>query len=325
GVAVGRAGQIAWFAAADLGPSTPFATATWSSPGLSAFADLGAGFALGDPGRGTVWLVPAAAGAPADPSDLALGSFGDSEGESNAYGTAVAAGDWDGDGVRDLAVGDPSGRDGEGLVYVEIDPLGGGSTDVQLRGESGGLGVTLGLGPLDGSGVDGLIACRSSQCERVDGGQSVDDRDVSEVSSGTIDGTGPAARPHLVDLDRDGAGDLVLAAQGEAAVWFGPLPTGATSTASADWRVSGAVGDATGAGGSLWAGLPGAAEVRSFDGTDTVAADGTVLYAGGAGSGFGGSLTDPGIVQGPDQVAIAAPDASPNGAASGEILGVTAP
>jgi hypothetical protein len=321
GFAVGEDGRLGLFDRASIGPETPFSSAqtTWSAGGLgSAFADLGAQHAVA--GGGTVWVVPAWPGGAADPAAEALAIVSpDAGGEAGRLGDALAAGDWDGDGLPDLAVGDPTSRGGEGQAYVQVAPLGGSVADVALRGTgAGGLGRALAMGDLDGVGTDGLWACESGRCWMVAGGGAISDRVVSEVAAASV--SGAVADPRAVDVDGDGALDLVVGGGAAVGVFFGPI-AGARSLADADLLATGAgLGGATGWAGEVVVGVPaGAGAVVAGVGDLAGAA---VLWTGDAdGDALGTRVSD--VRAG--ELAVSAPGSDRVGVDAGLVRIVAAP
>lgn len=128
--------------------------------------------------RGRVWViwgdedVPAKIDLASIPAELGVTTF--TPGGKHGLGAALATGDFDGDGVDDVAMSAPSAADGVGAVYVvyggshlrnrdiEFDDV---PEDVavfqvlgEVRGIIGGtkLGSYLALGDLSGDGVDDL-------------------------------------------------------------------------------------------------------------------------------------------------------------------------
>lgn len=163
---------------------------------------------------------------------------------SEFFGSSVAVGDWNGDGVGDLF----SLAFGRDMVYGELGPLpstdGIGRTlaDVSLAAADG-FGVIM--GDVDGDGLDEL-AVANSALSKVSvylggvlgaGGElltSIDAPDAYALGAGLIIGA---------DLDGDGLGDLVMGApygdslRGLVYVMHGPLAAGTRDTDDADVQI----------------------------------------------------------------------------------------
>jgi hypothetical protein len=174
--------------------------------------------------RGGTSLTSADAGAAAFEFD------GDSS--HDLLGTSLVVADFDGDGIEDLLLGAPGAHDDGGALYW----LRGGPTlssrdadvnSVELSGESSGdgLGQVVAAGDVDGDGKADLLASaprhdvptsNAGRAYLVRGGTFQDDGIeerahtifLAEDSSGDLFGSGLG----IVDLDGDGAGDVLIGA-----------------------------------------------------------------------------------------------------------------
>ena len=142
------------------------------------------------------------------------------------FGTALAAGDVDGDGKTDLAIGARyagvpdvamlSGSDGAVYLYSgeDLEP----TADVLFDGSVASLGASVALGDLDGDGLDDLVAGAPGGTASVltfygplEGSFLASDAD------GTVTGGGGnlGHRVALADMDGDGWQDLLTTDPGE--------------------------------------------------------------------------------------------------------------
>ncbi len=256
------------------------------------------------------------------------------------FGTSVSAGDFDGDGLTDLASSDPSEYYYRGRVYVSFhsDVYWSGSLEASessfyVTGAAPyyQLGLSVTLADLDNDGYDDLVACDNNgggRCHVVTGALSrADDGTAGTVitsvtstyirGSATFDALGSS--PQAVstgDFDDDGADDLALGMGrydgyetdgGGVLVYTNGSLSGAESAATATWLVRGDGGLGTG--------------VRLADVTEDGVADllGGATTAGSAGEGVvyllaGGAA--PGTYTFPEDQ-----DASWTGAAAGDRFG----
>jgi len=232
-----------------------------------------------------------------------------SEAAGDELGYALASGDLDGDGSRDVLVGAP-GEAGDGTAagaaYVVYGPFAGmtllATADAKLVGESDGdrAGCALSAaGDVDGDGYDDLLV-GADQADGAlgmaylllgapSGTVSLSSSDASFEGDGAGDELG-AALAIVGDVNGDGPADFLLGvpglddggtAAGAAYLVLGPA-TGSTSLSDADAMLTGeAAGDE--AGGQL--GGAGDVDGDGFDdllvgaaGNDSVAAEAGAVY-----------------------------------------------
>ena len=224
--------------------------------------------------------------------DVARGGARCASGEStgDAAGYALAAGDFDGDGSADLAIGAPAAANAAGRVYILPHPL---SADTSLADAATQLngaaawaraGVALQAGDLDGNGVDDLVV--GAEGDGPDG-SGVAWLQYGPLAPGESTLSGDAIRGEtrldyagvsldLADVDDDGWLDLLLGAplygttdEGAAYLVFGPITDGDLAGAGETYATArvaaGADGSWTGwsvsaARGTVAVGAPAASE-----------------------------------------------------------------
>ncbi|MCB9795903.1 MAG: FG-GAP repeat protein [Alphaproteobacteria bacterium] len=290
----GRAdkGVLAFHDADDMGIGREINEGWLSLVGASGDAWLGASAALIDPDapsrlavgapwlnethtdNGVVFLLrPASEGGitTLDGAVYEARLFGREDYDYN--GQALASGDLDGDGVRDLAIGAPGDEDTKGRVYIA---LGGGDlettnhkvddTEYHVKGREAGdnVGSALFVADMDGDGDNDVWMCSAGDddggsnagaCYLVNGQSSFsgndrpDEVDVAKVyGAGAEDGVGTRdGQLAAADFDGDGTMDLAVGVPGDdsaqvdgGAVWIftGPL-SGALSVNEVSVRFNG--------------------------------------------------------------------------------------
>ncbi len=237
--------------------------------GAPLYEEPAAGGDTGGPGpenAGAAWLIR---GIPEGPQGLDEAAYArlDGEAASDNAGRAVAAGDFDGDGVSDVLLGawrsDAAGEDA-GAAYLALGPFDGpqslADAEVLLLGEDSRQGAGFAVsavGDIDGDGTeDFAVGAPQSRENRaylftgVPAGElSLGAADVRFYSAGEPDEAGYDIGGG--DIDGDGYGDLVIGAPGSqlsaggARLALGPLE-GAVDLATQGLLVGGAAGDRAG-------------------------------------------------------------------------------
>lgn len=186
----------------------------------------------GEPGAGAVYLYASAART--DPTTVLQAVA-----PNDAFGSALAVGNLDGDSAPDLVVGAPGAWSGAGSVYVYLDQaldptqIGYGEPSLELRAGTNGarFGTTLLLADLDGDGLDDLIVGAPSYDPTASGTKTIqagaawmfDGPDIT-AATGDVLFTDHASRSFqkeegclrtgermaAPDLDGNGVADLVL-------------------------------------------------------------------------------------------------------------------
>ena len=148
-------------------------------------------------------------------------------------GSAVAVGDADGDGIRDMIVGEPGDDTGGGLagaVAVVASPNGIAhevDADVFLVGQGGdGIGYSLATGDFNGDGhIDIVTGAPDSNRDAVDGGivivalgpVTTDAEFAGFLFTTKLEGAAVGTSVTAGDFDHDGVDDLAIGAPGENA------------------------------------------------------------------------------------------------------------
>ena len=220
--------------------------------------------AVGAPGESAVYIITAVERDPRLEVSQRLAL------QLGRAGSALAAADFDNDGLVDLAVGAPGDAEAPGWLGLH---LGGQATlsalpDLELLGLEAGdqLGAGLAAADLTGDGVSDLLVCAPGYdaaensvgaCALLEGGAGFA-RPQGELRARAVgfflgaqrgDRVGDgAAGLAVADLDGDGRAELVLGTPssddgaGAVAVFFGDRPPGLRTVADADAVLRGADG-----------------------------------------------------------------------------------
>lgn len=188
--------------------------------------DLAIGAPNGASYLGRVWIVPGGGDASGEVAMVIWDHYLDGANSYDAFGYALSAGDLDGDGVDELAVGAPLNDEADssaGKVHVfsageEVGSVTGEFHDFQL-----GTGLTA--GDLDGDGDEELVmgsvnawrglVTKGGRTYVLDNDQLATDVPAADLplkvhGGGVKDYTGGSLV--IGDLDGDGAGDLIVGA-----------------------------------------------------------------------------------------------------------------
>ena len=213
---------------------------------------IGAPGALGN--RGAVYLLAAGFDAGTSTTEASatvriLGAPGDQ------LGTALATGDLNGDGYREIIIGAP----GNSRIYVILGGPGlSGTIDLSVTApirtyQAPGIGGVLTAGDITGDGIYDVVAGAPSQniSYVFAGGESIPAAAIASFTGINV-GDEAGATVRILDLDADGLRDLVITAPGgdgpsndrtnagEAYVFLGPVAGGARNVASAEIHFFGA-------------------------------------------------------------------------------------
>lgn len=286
------------------------------APGVDAASSRGSAAT----NAGAVWLLEAktlAVGG-ADVEDVG-GVLLAGDMSSGAFGSALATGDLDADGLPDLLVGAPGESNTKGRVYGVFDVGALWASDVaagygmEVAGVSvdDALGTALAVGDVDADGYPDLLACapgndlggaEAGGCWLVSGATAgtLGERAIADVATASFvgaaagDGLGPAGGVGVADVDGDGRGDVVVgvpgydgavAEGGAVAIWRGGALAGALTLAAADWLVEG--DGALGTAVALPGDLDGDAVADLLLGAPTAGTTGTVYAVAGLADGVG--------------------------------------
>jgi hypothetical protein len=214
------------------------------------FAELIVGQPNIDSGRGQVHVFAGGPGAPAAAPARSLAGPGGAHGR---YGTAVTAGDVDGDGLPDLIVGAPRTGDQAGAVYVHPAGLTVPPWIIAGLAPMARLGHAVDAGDVDGDGYADVVigALRADDS----GGVSLHrgtPAGPAPVASWSLGGTGAGSRfaasvAAIGDLDGDARADVAVGAPGTPGGGAVALFAGSPSGPVTGPTLAGAPGDRLGA------------------------------------------------------------------------------